>query len=207
MFKTIATLFVIATAAVQSIHGHVTCVPPVGVTGKTVQSALRVPHGCNHTATISVTVKIPQNVTSFKPQLVPNWQLTITNRPLPQPVVSEGGTVNETTDTVTWHGGYLPDNAYMDFGFQALLPDGPDGSVVYFEAAQLCENGQTTTWNGTATPKVTLMKNGTMLSSSVFGSNSSQMGPSQATTKSSASALAVSAGTLALVMGSMIGLM
>ncbi|KNC97937.1 nuclear export factor GLE1 [Spizellomyces punctatus DAOM BR117] len=206
MFKTIATLLVLATAAVQSIHGHVTCVPPVGVPGKNVQTALRVPHGCNHTATISVTVKVPQNVTSFKPQLVPNWQLAITQRPLPQPVVSEGGTVNTTTDTVTWHGGFLPDTAYMDFGFQALLPDGPDGSVVYFETSQLCENGQTTNWNGTATPKITLMKNGTLLSSSVFGGSNSSMGPAQAT-KSSASALAVSAGTLVLVVGSMVGLM
>ncbi|KAI8822689.1 uncharacterized protein EV422DRAFT_525034 [Fimicolochytrium jonesii] len=161
-----------ATLALAStVSAHATAQPPVGIPSKSMVVGIRIPHGCNHNATTSLTVKIPANITGPKAQYIPGWNVTTTLRPLDPPVTSDGVTVNTTVDTITWSGGELLDSQYLDFGVSVRLPPGNDGDVVPFEATQFCkDNNETNYWNGTLAPKVVLMKNGTLLTSSDFNS-------------------------------------
>jgi periplasmic copper chaperone A len=108
---------------------HITMNPPVS-TGSFSSAAVRVPHGCNETNTVAITVMIPKGVTSVKPQKIQGWVLEIKNRPLDVPVQSEGGKpLTEEVDTITWKEGNLPNNEYQDFGLIFKLPPGKDGDT------------------------------------------------------------------------------
>lgn len=88
---------------------HITLNPRVS-TGSYAQTNVRVPHGCNTSATVEIKVTIPAGVTSVKGQRVMGWNLVYTKRPLPVPIVSEGVNLTEEVDTVTWTNGNLPDD-------------------------------------------------------------------------------------------------
>ncbi|KAI8913970.1 hypothetical protein DFJ77DRAFT_465393 [Powellomyces hirtus] len=163
MHGIISSFALFALALTPVVHGHASANPPVGVPAKSMVTSIRIPHGCNKTATNWVSVAIPADVTSVKPQQIPGWTIVLTTRPLNPPVISDGIEVNTTTDTVTWQNGTLQDGYFMDFGLSVRMPAGPDGTVVAFETRQLCENGEGYNWTGTGAPKVTLMKNGTLL--------------------------------------------
>ncbi|KAI8906429.1 hypothetical protein EDD86DRAFT_210701 [Gorgonomyces haynaldii] len=155
----------------SSVAAHVTLNPPVS-TGSYSAANVRVPHGCNSTATISVSITIPQGVSSVKPSRVNGWQLSIAKRPLAVPITSESGqSITDEVDTVTWNQGNLPDEEYQDFGLTFKLPPAEDGKVFYFPVVQQCISGfnNWTMIPSAATPKpsypapsVTVFQNGTL---------------------------------------------
>ena len=103
--------------------------------------AFQVPHGCDGSATVSLSVQIPAGVVSVKPQVKPGWEISIEEGTLPEPVDYFGETLTEGVLSVTWTGGPLEDQ-YMDvFGMSVKLPntEGP----IYFAAIQTCEQGET----------------------------------------------------------------
>jgi periplasmic copper chaperone A len=117
---------------------------------------------------------IPQGVTNVKPRRLANWTTSLTMRKLATPITTDGVTVDDEVDTVTWNGAELPDEFYEAFGFQVKLPaTAVDGDKFYFPVIQKCVVGQS---NWTAIPKagetlghdvqtapyVTIMKNGTL---------------------------------------------
>ncbi|KAJ3285415.1 hypothetical protein HK104_009509 [Borealophlyctis nickersoniae] len=205
-----SVLIALASVALfaSNAHAHATIQPPVGIPGSTVATALRVPHGCNGTATNNVTLTIPDNVTSVKPRAVAGWTLSITTRPLVPPVQSESGAMlNTTVDTITWSGGNLPDAWYEDFSFQFKAPTGADGTVIYFPVFQQCVEGSYN-WSaipsgpnaavtGSPAPKFTLMTNGTMLKAN--GSSASGLPGSGSTTGQNNGATGVHAGAVGAI--------
>ncbi|KAI9176072.1 hypothetical protein H9P43_006437 [Blastocladiella emersonii ATCC 22665] len=137
-----ALLALLATSA----SAHVTLNPPTVTRNSYAVSAVRVPHGCDGASTTGITVKIPDGVSSVKPQAVPGWTVTITTRPLNPPITSEGKTINTTVDTVTWNNGpAIPDSQYADFGLQWKTPDAV--TRIVFPVTQVCEGGKTTAWD------------------------------------------------------------
>ncbi|MGP9810959.1 YcnI family protein [Rhodopseudomonas sp. NSM] len=134
-----------ACAAVAAIGGpavaHVSLQPNEAAAGNYFQTALRVPHGCDGTATLAVRVKIPDGVLSVKPQMKPGWSIEIKTRKIEgeQPKL-HGKTITETVDEVAWRGGPLPDAFYDTFGLVMKLPDAA-GKTLYFPVVQECENG------------------------------------------------------------------
>jgi periplasmic copper chaperone A len=102
---------------------------------------VRVTHGCDGAPTKEVRVKIPDGVTRVTPRALSGWQVAISKRRLAQPVTLHGGTVQETTDTITWSGGSFPDFAYQQFEIRAMMPNEP-GKVLYFPVEQICETGK-----------------------------------------------------------------
>ncbi|KAI9096058.1 hypothetical protein DFS34DRAFT_623789 [Phlyctochytrium arcticum] len=195
--STLAALFLVATAAF-SVDAHASCNPAVGTPKSNVRSAIRIPHGCGKNATNRVVVKFPESVASVKPQLIPTWNIKITNRPLATPIQTEGGAINETIDTVEWSGNLLSNDYYMDFGFQCSLPDVADGTPIYFETTQYCENNGVNYWNGTIAPKVTVMRNGTLLKFEDMGWTQMGLTPAGVNTASSPATTASPAWTVAI---------
>ncbi|HEY8057405.1 MAG TPA: YcnI family protein, partial [Acidimicrobiales bacterium] len=93
--------------------------------------ALVVPHGCEDDSdTVKLEVQMPEGVESATPQFLPGWEAT----------VDDAGPV-----VVTWEGGPLPHDQFMEFGLSVGLPDTP-GETVLFPTIQTCESGAEVSW-------------------------------------------------------------
>ena len=138
--KRIATALLIAIAAGPAL-AHVTAHPDNGVADAFFETKFQVPHGCDGAATIAIRIKIPDGVTTVKPQMKPGWTVDIKQRKLDTPLQAEHGKpITETVDEVSWRGGPLPDNLFDTFGLVMKLPDTP-GANLYFPVVQECESG------------------------------------------------------------------
>jgi uncharacterized protein YcnI len=90
---------------------------------------------------VRVRVRIPDGVTSVKPQPKPGWKLSITRTKLPKPVdAGHGRTITETVSEVAWSGGELADEHFDEFRMTMKLPDRP-GTTLYFPVVQDCREG------------------------------------------------------------------
>ena len=120
---------------------HVTMVPTEAASGAPVELRLRVPHGCDGSATVALRVKIPDEVQSVKVEQKAGWRVQIRKRTLATPRANEHrAPQTDTVDEVEWRGGPLGDGLYEDFGLLASLPATP-GRTLFFPVVQECEKG------------------------------------------------------------------
>lgn len=141
-FRAAVVAAALAVAAGGTAHAHVTTNPNEAPSGAYFRTALRIGHGCEGSPTVAVRVKIPDGVTSVRPQMKPGWQITITMRKLDKPVdAGHGRMVSEVVDQVEWRGGPLPNEYFDEFGLAMKLPAAPAGETVYFPTVQECETG------------------------------------------------------------------
>jgi uncharacterized protein YcnI len=141
IFRLGAALGVAYAAGVAVASAHVTASPNEAAAGSYFQTAFSVPHGCNGSPTVAVRIKIPEGVTSVKPQMKPGWQIEIKQRKLDRPIdAGHGHQISETVDEVAWRGGALPDIYYDTFGLVMKLPEGA-GKTLYFPVVQECKEG------------------------------------------------------------------
>jgi uncharacterized protein YcnI len=109
--------------------------------GSTAKLVLKVPHGCEGAPTVSLRVRIPDDVLNVKPQPKPGWQLTTVKGKLAKPITGEHGeTITESVREVQWSGGRLEDRFYDEFVFRVKLPDHP-GETIYIPVVQECDKG------------------------------------------------------------------
>lgn len=119
---------------------HVSLDPARAETGKSVRLALRVPHGCDGSATTAVTVRLPDGVQLAKPMPKPGWELS-TRKDKVTPFDNHGERVSEDVKEIRWAGGKLPDAYYDEFVFRARIAAAP--GTLAFKVKQECERGQT----------------------------------------------------------------
>lgn len=135
-----ATTCVTAMLA-SAAHGHITLESSSAPGAASYKAVLRVPHGCEGSATIRLRVRIPDGVLNVKPQPKPGWTITTTKEKLARALtLGHGREVTETIRELTWSGGRLPDSFYDEFAFRIELPDTP-GKTLYFPVIQECEKG------------------------------------------------------------------
>lgn len=136
-------------AAVAS--AHVTLEQPQAEAGAAVKAVFRVTHGCDGTATHTVSVRIPAGVRGAKPMPKPGWALSVVREPLAQPYESHGRKVSDDAVEITWKAtsreAWLPDAHYDEFVLRAQAPEQP--GALWFKLVQLCEKGQ---WNWADVP-------------------------------------------------------
>jgi periplasmic copper chaperone A len=121
---------------------HVTTSPaevPVGY-GYTQFS---IPHGCDGSATTSLSIQIPAGVASVKPEVVPGWEISLTTGELPEPVEIFGENQTEGVTEVTWTGGPLDDAYLQKFGLSFFASESLEGETIAFPTVQACEQGVT----------------------------------------------------------------
>ncbi len=95
-------------------------------------------HGCDGQPTLRVRVRIPEGITSVKPQPKAGWELTIRREKVPQPLTGTHGVpVTEVVTEVMWSG-KLPDDNFDEFLIQVRLPN-KAGQTLYFPTVQECE--------------------------------------------------------------------
>ena len=102
---------------------HITLETREAPVGSGYKAVLRVPHGCEGTATTSVRVRIPDGVIRAKPMPKPGWTLTTIIGKYPKTYELFHAKLSEGVTEISWSGGKLPDAQYDEFVFQGNLAD------------------------------------------------------------------------------------
>ena len=121
---------------------HVTLENQEARVGASYKGVLKVPHGCEKTATVSIRVKIPDGVIGVKPMPKPGWTLTTVTGKYPKAYKLFHAEISEGVTEISWSGGKLPDAWYDEFVFQGFVAgDLQAGKTIYFPVVQECEKG------------------------------------------------------------------
>jgi periplasmic copper chaperone A len=134
---------VIVVALTTPASAHVTLETAEAKVGAPYKAVLRVPHGCEDSATIALRVRIPDGVIAVKPMPKPGWTLTTTTGKYEKTYTFfHNAKLSEGVTEITWSGGKLPDAWYDEFVFQGFLAgDLEAGKTLYFPVVQECEKG------------------------------------------------------------------
>jgi uncharacterized protein YcnI len=129
-------------AVVSLAHAHITLETREAPIGAGYKGVMRVPHGCDGSATTAVRIRIPDGFVAVKPMPKPGWTLDAVNAKYAKPATLNGAKINEGVTEVSWSGGKLPDAFYDEFVFTGTLADDlKAGETIYFKVVQECEKG------------------------------------------------------------------
>jgi periplasmic copper chaperone A len=136
--------FALIALAATAAQAHVTLEQPQATAGAGYKATLRVTHGCEGSATHTVTVRLPAGFRGAKPMPKAGWSISLQRAPLAQPYQSHGRTVNDDVVEITWKAAsreaWLPDAHYDEFVLRGQAPEAP--GPAWFTVLQLCEQGQ-----------------------------------------------------------------
>jgi periplasmic copper chaperone A len=146
MFRTIVLGLAGVLAGASLAYAHVTLENQEAPVGASYKAVLRVPHGCEGSATVAIRVRIPDGFIEVKPMPKPGWKLDVMRGKYQKPVSARGTSVTEGVTEVDWSGGNLPDAYYDEFVLTGYIADaGQAGQTMYFPVVQECEKG-TSRW-------------------------------------------------------------
>lgn len=130
-------------ALTGTASAHVTLEAQEGRVGAPYKAVLKVPHGCEGTATTAIRVRIPAGLIAVKPMPKPGWTLTTKTGSYGKSYSNfHSRTLTEGVTEVSWSGGNLPDAWYDEFVFQGFLAgDLKPGETLYVPVVQECEKG------------------------------------------------------------------
>jgi periplasmic copper chaperone A len=121
-------------------HAHVVLDKKTAPAGSYFVGAFRIGHGCDGSATVAITVNLPDGMRGAKPMPKAGWTIERKLEKLAKPYDSHGKTVTEDVTAITWRGGPLSDAFFDEFAMQMQLPATP-GSL-WFKVLQQCEKGE-----------------------------------------------------------------
>jgi uncharacterized protein YcnI len=131
-----------ALAGVTIAFAHITLENQQAPVGASYKAVLRVPHGCEGSATVAIRVRIPDGFIEVKPMPKPGWKLDVVRGKYQKPLSVRGTSVTEGVTEVGWSGGNLPDAYYDEFVLTGYIGDeGAAGQTMYFPVVQECEKG------------------------------------------------------------------
>lgn len=145
MLKTpvwIAALACTAAVVASPAAAHVTLERSEAMPGSGYRAVLRVPHGCERSATIKLRVQIPEGLIAVKPMPKPGWSIAVSKGPYARPhEFMHGITFSAGVRDITWTG-RLDDDFYDEFVFSGFLPAAlPADTTLVFPTMQECETG------------------------------------------------------------------
>lgn len=134
---------VLSIGLASNVLAHVTLEQNAVAVGSFYKAVLRVPHGCDGSATIRLRVQIPEGVISVKPMVKPGWALEVKRGAYAKPYsFLHGAKFTEGPREITWSGGNLPDAFYDEFVISTFIAgELQAGSTLYFPVVQECEKG------------------------------------------------------------------
>lgn len=138
--KLITYVFAAGVAAAPFAQAHISLEQTSATAGAYQKLTFRVGHGCEGSATNSITVLLPEAVIGAKPMPKAGWIIATVDGKLNAPVVSHGVTIASAVREVSWKGGPLPDAQYDEFSMQVKLPEAP--GKYYFKVTQVCDKGR-----------------------------------------------------------------
>jgi uncharacterized protein YcnI len=142
MFRTTLLAVASAFAGASIAFAHITLENQQAPVGASYKAVLRVPHGCDGSATVAVRVRIPDGFIEVKPMPKPGWKLDVGRGKYQKPSSVRGTPVTEGVTEVDWSGGNLPDAYYDEFVLTGYIADEAQaGQTLYFRVVQECEKG------------------------------------------------------------------
>jgi uncharacterized protein YcnI len=134
---------VLVAASITPATAHVTLETAQAKLGAPYKAVLRVPHGCEGTATTAVRVKVPDGIIAAKPMPKPGWTLSTTTGKYGKTYnYFHNAKLSEGVTEIAWSGGKLPDAWYDEFVFQGFVAsDLQAGETLYIPVVQECEKG------------------------------------------------------------------
>jgi len=132
-----------AVTCICTASAHVTLETREAPVGAPYKAVLRVPHGCEGTATTTLRVRIPEGVIAVKPMPKPGWSIdTVSGKYSKTYSYFHGAKLSEGVTELSWSAGKLPDAYYDEFVFAGFLAgDLEAGKTLYFPVVQECEKG------------------------------------------------------------------
>ena len=111
-----------AVAFICTASAHVTLETREAPVGAPYKAVLRVPHGCEGTATIALRVRVPDGMIAVKPMPKPGWKIDTVNGKYPRTYgYFHGAKLSEGVTEIRFSGGSLPDAYYDEFVFTGFL--------------------------------------------------------------------------------------
>jgi uncharacterized protein YcnI len=145
LFKSLGAVGAALAAALAVANvalAHVTLETGEAPVGASYKAVLRVPHGCDGSATTAIRIRIPEGVIGVKPMPKPGWTLNIVKGKYAKSYSLFHAKVSEGATEIAWSQGKLADDNYDEFVFQAFLAgDLEAGRTLYFPVVQECEKG------------------------------------------------------------------
>jgi uncharacterized protein YcnI len=131
-----------ALALSSAALAHVTLEQKEAPIGASYKAVLRVPHGCDGSATVALRVRIPEGYLNVKPMPKAGWKLEVKRGQYPKPASLGDAKVSEGVTEVDWSGGNLADAYYDEFVLTgSIADDAAAGKTMYFPVVQECEKG------------------------------------------------------------------
>jgi uncharacterized protein YcnI len=142
MFRYIAFGAAGVMLCIATASAHVTLETQQAPVGASYKAVLRVPHGCDGSATTAIRIRIPDGVINVKPMPKAGWKLDTVSGKYPKIHNLRDGKVSGGVTEIAWSGGKLADDHYDEFVFaSALADDLQPGQALYFPVVQECEKG------------------------------------------------------------------
>lgn len=139
--KPILVATLLAAGAAQA---HITLEQPEATAGAAYKAVLRVTHGCEGSATHTVTVDLPPGFRGAKPMPKAGWTVSVRKEKLAQPYDSHGRSVTEDAVQITWKANsreaWLADEQFDEFVLRGQTP--AQAGTVWFKVRQHCEKGE-----------------------------------------------------------------
>jgi uncharacterized protein YcnI len=133
---------IIAALAASPAGAHITLENREATVGSSYKAVFTVPHGCAGSATIKLSIKIPEGVIAVEPVPKSGWNVETVKGKYAAEYDYQGAKVSEGVQEVVWSGGRLPDKTREEFVVNAFLTDGlSPNSILYFPVVQECEQG------------------------------------------------------------------
>jgi uncharacterized protein YcnI len=141
MLRLVATTAALLVLGAGSAFAHITLETTEAKAGSAYKAIFRVPHGCEGSATVKITVKIPEGMIAVKPMPHAGWTIDIVKGKYAKAYDYYGSKLEEGVTQVTWSGGNLPDDYYDEFVLRGQLAADLPASMLYFPVVQECEKG------------------------------------------------------------------
>ncbi len=122
---------------------HVTLENPQAAIGAPYKAVLRVPHGCEGSATTALRIRVPDGMIAVKPMPKPGWKVeTVVGKYEKAYDYFHGAKLSEGVVEISFTGGSLPDAYYDEFVFTGfIVGDLEPGKTLYVPVVQECEKG------------------------------------------------------------------
>jgi periplasmic copper chaperone A len=133
------SLLCIALASATA-SAHIVIDNPKAEVASTFRAVFKVGHGCDGSATKSISITIPEGFIVAKPMPKVGWTLETQTTKLAARADYHGKAMTERVSEITWKNGLLADAHYDEFVVSLRTPDAPGKQ--YFKVTQLCEVGR-----------------------------------------------------------------
>jgi periplasmic copper chaperone A len=134
-------------------YAHITFENATATIGGTWKAIIRIPHGCDGSATRGIKINLPEGVFNAKPMPKAGWVIAMTRAPYGKSYNEHGATITEGARDISWSGGHISDSEYDEFIFVASISaDLTAPQKLIFPTEQICDKGHIL-WNASPEQK------------------------------------------------------